>query len=464
MRCMKKIENEKAVETLSIIKLVSSEGFNEEDHPRDNDGVFVDKDGGSSQSKKIRDRVIDRYVKNKERRIKKLEGIIQGYQENIDDPDYVGDNDMNTKDYLQYSVTNKKEKIIQLKDELVDDIKNAKERKEQYDGLNLIEMSGIGKNTHDVGSRGFKNGTTKSLLKDWKLELGKRNYLSKRDISSYDDNEDKLVRVKEWEDRFKGKTLIDSNVKPSVRLYGTAKELEDEIMFFWNDVMTDDQRSGVDVLKIYWSTSPQYESRQGGKFRTLGTHGGRKGMEYDGEDALLAPSVLTMNISPNDTLNDVLNTLIHEVSHSQWSNNVKTDWGKTNKFTEKILALGREGAITNYAGSYFDDLEEVHKKYDDKWEKTVEQVKNMYGTGGHQTEKEGQNWKNEQILDSLSRQHKKAKEDIRENIAKVERLIANETHSEYFAMVSAPTDKEYHAVDTVKLQEMSKLIKENLYG
>ena len=30
-----------------------------------------------------------------------------------------------------------------------------------------------------------------------------------------------------------------------------------------------------------------------------------------------------------------------------------------------------------------------------------------------------------------------AKEDIRENIAKVERLIANETHSEYFAMVSA---------------------------
>ena len=53
MRCMKKIENEKAVETFSVIKLVSSESFNEEDHPRDNDGVFVDKDGGSSQSKKL---------------------------------------------------------------------------------------------------------------------------------------------------------------------------------------------------------------------------------------------------------------------------------------------------------------------------------------------------------------------------------------------------------------------------
>ena len=457
MRCMRKI-NGNEVEKFSVIKLISSETFNEEDHPRDNDGMFVDKDGGNSQSKKIRDRVIDRYAKNKERRIKKLEDVIQKQQEKIDDPDYVGDNDMNDKDYLQYSVRNKKEKIIQLKDELVGDIKNAKERKEQYDGLNLIEMSGIGKNTHDVGSRGFKNGTTKSLLKDWKLELGKRDYLTKRDTSSYDDHEDRLVRVKEWEDRFKGKTLIESNVKPSVRLYGTAKELEDEIMFFWNDVMTDDQRSGIDVLKIYWSTNPQYETKRGGKFRTLGTHGSRKGMEYDGEDALLAPSVLTMNISPNDTLNDVLNTLIHEVSHSQWANNVRTDWGKTNKFTEKILELGREGAITGYAGSYFDDLDEVHKKYDDKWEKEVEKVKNLYGTGGDQT------YKNEQILDRLSRQHKTAKEDIRENIAKVERLIANETHSEYFAMVSAPSDKEYHAVDTVKLQEISKLIKENLYG
>ena len=461
MRCMRKI-NGNEVEKFSVIKLISSEEFKEEDRERipagqPNAGQWV-ASGGSSQSGTVRDRVINRYVEEKKTRIKKLEDVIQKQQENIDDPDYVGDDRFSTKDYYQYSITRKKEKITQLKDELIGDIKNAKERKEQYDGLNLIEMSGIGKNTHDVGSRGFKNGTTKSLIKDWKLELGKRDYLTKRDTSSYDDHEDRLVRVKEWEDRFKGKTLISSNVKPSVYNYGKAKELEDEIMFFWNDVMTDDQRSGVDVLKIYWSTSPQYESKQGGKFRTLGTHGNRKKMEYDGEDALLAPSVLTMNISPHDTLNDVLNTLIHEVSHSQWANNVKNDWDKTNKFTEKILELGREGAITGYAGSYFDDLEEVHKEYDNKWEKEVEKVKNLYGTGGDQT------YKNEQILDSLSRQHKTAKEDIRENIAKVERLIANETHSEYFAMVSAPTDKEYHAVDTVKLQEMSKLIKENLYG
>jgi len=468
MRCMRKI-NGNEVEKFSVIKLISSEEFKEEDRERipagqPNAGQWVS--SGSSQSGTVRDRVINRYVEKKKTRIKKLEDVIQEQQENIDDPDYVGDDKFSTKDYLEYSITRKKEKITQLKDELVGDIKNAKEKKELYDGLNLIEMSGIGKNTHDVGSRGFKNGTTKSLLKDWKLELGKRDFLTKRNNTSYGDREDRLVRVKEWEDRFKGKTLINSNVKPSVDNYGKAKELEDEIMFFWNDVMTDDQRSGVDVLKIYWSTSPQYESKRGGKFRTLGTHGSRKKMEMDGEDALLAPSVLTMNISPHDTLNDVLNTLIHEVSHSQWANNVKNDWDKTNKFTEKILELGREGAITGYAGSYFDDLDEVHKENDDKWEKEKDRLINNhhYGKADHQTEEEYQSWLNQNILNDVVRRKRKAEEDIRENIAKVERLIANETHSEYFAMVSAPTDKEYHAVDTVKLQEMSKLIKENLYG
>ena len=239
-------------------------------------------------------------------------------------------------------------------------------------------------------------------------------------------------------------------------------------MFFWNDVMTDDQREGIDVLKIYYSKNPQYKTRlDGSKERTLGSHGSRKKMEMmDGEEALLAPSVLTMNISPHDNLDDVLNTLIHEVSHSQWANNVKNDWDKTNKFTEKILELGREGAITDYARSYFDDLDEVKKENEGKWEEEKDRLINHhnYGKADNQTEEEYQSWVNQNILNDVVRRKRKAEEDIRENIAKVERLIANETHSEYFAMVSAPTDKEYHTVDTVKLQEMSKLIKENLYG
>ena len=51
MRCMKKIGEEKAVETFSIIKLESSESFQELEHPRDGDGKFTDKDGGSVDKK-----------------------------------------------------------------------------------------------------------------------------------------------------------------------------------------------------------------------------------------------------------------------------------------------------------------------------------------------------------------------------------------------------------------------------
>ena len=58
MRCMKKIENEKAVETLSVIKLVSSESYNEEDRNREpagssKGGQFAKKGGGVYSDREI---------------------------------------------------------------------------------------------------------------------------------------------------------------------------------------------------------------------------------------------------------------------------------------------------------------------------------------------------------------------------------------------------------------------------
>jgi hypothetical protein len=52
MRCMKKINDEKAVETFSVIKLISSEAFVEDEHPRDGDGKFASKDGGDISNSK----------------------------------------------------------------------------------------------------------------------------------------------------------------------------------------------------------------------------------------------------------------------------------------------------------------------------------------------------------------------------------------------------------------------------
>ena len=161
--------------------------------------------------------------------------------------------------------------------------------------------------------------------------------------------------------------------------------------------------------------------------------------------------------------NDVLNTMIHENAHAQWSNNVRNNWTKVNTFTEKILSIGREGAITEYAGSYFDDLEIVKKENEGKWEKEVEYTKNIYGKADHQTEEEFQNWKFQNVVKDLANRKKSVDKEVRDNIGRVERLIANETHSEYFGMVGAPTEKSYHTVDTVKLEEMSKLIKEGFY-
>ena len=55
---MKKIENEKAVETLSVIKLVSSESYNEEDRNREpagssKGGQFAKKGGGVYSDREI---------------------------------------------------------------------------------------------------------------------------------------------------------------------------------------------------------------------------------------------------------------------------------------------------------------------------------------------------------------------------------------------------------------------------
>jgi hypothetical protein len=136
---MKKIENEKAVETLSVIKLVSSEAFNEEDHPRDNDGVFVDKDGDSDSSdsnnytKNIRDVAYDNqiaYYKRKINQIKNDDEMVTIYNKDI-------------------------QKIEELK------------RNNEYKIKNLPSIEFLkGKNTHKKNKYGFKTNKTKIRIGD----------------------------------------------------------------------------------------------------------------------------------------------------------------------------------------------------------------------------------------------------------------------------------------------------------
>lgn len=333
-------------------------------------------------------------------------------------------------------------------------IEKAKNDKTLFDNMGLFEMSDMGKNTHEIGNKGFKNGVSNSVLgKDWQIEFrGDKTDLLKQRGSG------RGISPESWDERFKGRTLINSNVTKNDS--EEIKELQNEVMFVWNDILTDKQREGIDILKIYHSKSPKMRIRNGTAERTLGTHAGRKIFNSSHESIMMSPSVVTININESDKPNAVLNIMIHEVSHNIWNRQIKNNHEKINTFTEKIIAMGKSGAITNYAGSYFNDLEKVKKENEGKWEEEVEREKNTYGKNDVQTEEEFQNWKNEQILNRLTNRYKTANDYIRENIAKVERLIANETHSEYFGMVSSPTDSEYHTADTVKLQEMGKLIKE----
>jgi len=108
--------------------------------------------------------------------------------------------------------------------------------------------------------------------------------------------------------------------------------------------------------------------------------------------------------------------------------------------------LGKDGSVTNYAGSYFDDLDTVHTDYKEQ----ITQLEKTF------KDAEGQDPNKQYFLDKYA-------EDYKENIKTAQRLIANETHSEYFGMIGSPTSNDYHTSDTVKLKEIGKLIKEGLY-
>jgi hypothetical protein len=127
---MRKI-NENTVEKFSVIKLISSEAFNEEDHPRDNDGMFVDKDGGNSQSKTVRDRVIDRKITMNEKRIKKIEARILKYSSLIDDPNYESGRYSDSKEFMKHSIETMKKNIIKYTELGKDYEKNSKLMKEK---------------------------------------------------------------------------------------------------------------------------------------------------------------------------------------------------------------------------------------------------------------------------------------------------------------------------------------------
>jgi len=268
----------------------------------------------------------------------------------------------------------------------------------------------VGKNSHRREYKDFKNGAPKNLITKagWKIDQP-RDFLNVKETGY-------RVLESEFDNVIKGKTVIDSNIP--AKADPKVLKLQEEVKYVWNDILSDQERNSVDILRIKYYEEEKWKGRGSDKTRTLGTHGERKVL-FD-EKMMMSPSVLTIHLAYNDKRNDVLNTVAHELAHARWAKEIVPNKEKMMKFTNKIIESGKEKALTEYSGSYFDDLADVtDKDPNDK--------------------------------------------DYKENVEKARILIANETHSEYFAMVGSPTDRGYHTVDTEKLKAMSKTIKEDLY-
>ncbi len=322
-------------------------------------------------------------------------------------------------------------------------LEGFKHRRDEFNKLDLFEI-GVGKNSHRRGYKDFKNGAPKNLIRKagWKLDQP-RDFINVKD-SGY------RVLEPEFDNMLKGKTIIDSNIP--AKADPKVLKLQEEVKYVWNDVLSDQERDSVDILRIKYSEEEKWKGRGANKTRTLGTHGGRSVL-FD-EKILISPSVLTVHLSYNDKRGDVLNTVAHELAHARWATEVEPNKEKMKKFTDKIVKMGKENALTEYAGSYFDDLETVKKEAKEKWEKEITNTKNMY---------QDDDWGRNEVMKNLANRRLQAEKDNSENIKKAEILIANETHSEYFGMVSSPTEGSYHTVNTEKLKAMSKMIKEDLY-
>ncbi len=335
-------------------------------------------------------------------------------------------------------------------------LETFKQKRDEFNKLDLFEI-GVGKNSHRRGFKEFKNGVSKKIItkSGWKIDQP-RDFINVKD-SGY------RVLESEFDNAIKGKTIIDSNIPQKAE--PKVVELGEEVKYVWNNILSDQERDTVDILRIKYSEQEKWKGRGSNRVRTLGTHGGRSSFDSEEGKILISPSVLTINLAYTDKLDDVLNTVSHELAHARWATEVEPNKEKMTKFTDKIIKMGKENALTEYAGSYFDDLDTVKEEGKKKWEDEKDNLINHhnYGKAEHQTEKEYQDWLNQNILENVVNRKKQAEEDYSENIKKAEQLIANETHSEYFGMLSSPTDKSYHTVNTEKLKVMSNMIKEGLY-
>lgn len=414
MKCMKRVASEydENIEEWITVKgnhIPIKKGQTKEDALND---FFKNKNletpEGGKKGDITRKHTFDNYINELEKNINVIQKSIERIENKLD----------------TYSAGNLKMDYIIAKGNLDLEKKNLEEKISLLNGLkekrNFVEENNLfdtkqGKNTHEIEDKGFKNMKDVNSIKKQLKDLNFIRLKSKKERDFIYKSDKTLFSLDELNELLGGKTFIRTNVSKNAPDW--AKEKYKLFQDVWNNVFTDDERSNFHFLSINYGDKEDFTDEKGEEVQlgsVVNTHlVGEKGEKPH----VLRPSTLTINLIEDTDLDETLNTALHENRHAIWNNKIKNNPDNLDVFTDKILEMGKEKALTAYVKTYYNKLDK---------------------------------------LDKQDKDYEKNKEDM-------ELLIANETHSEYFAFVESPLKSEIKKMDKDVLKTISKLMEEYIY-
>ena len=440
--------------------------FVEDEHPRDGDGKFATK--GGDQSKSTRDTILPQYVEKYEDLINKysddyvttkkdLEAELKELEEYRKENDIPLENNLRSSRQLSLQTRlGNIERNMAKQQEFIGLINEASSLIEEHDLFTIIQ----GNDTHKPEYKGFKNMIdAKNITKKWNLNLDERNRFISTKLEWYTDvdgNPQKELGHKQgsgigvseklFDEEVKGKQMMITNITSGAKTPEWARDQLKQFNDVWNNILSDEERSNIDVIKINWTTKEKLQKAKdvtSGGGVTLGSMLPRKNIV---KSIMQHPSVLTMNLleSEDEDKNkfvENLNTVIHEIRHGVWNNKVRHNDEKREKFVSKILERGKDKALTWYVKEKWTEMENMEDEY-------KEEVKKL-----------------DKIKDAglRKKQSVKLEEDHKANMKWIETVIANETHSEYFSVLGAPSMTHIKSFDIENMKDTSSLIKEIIY-
>lgn len=378
--------------------------FREDEHPRDEDGKFTDKANTPVRRK------FDHYFREdvkinfeiQNRKIKEEMNNLKRLKEMKEDQK------INPQKYEEKIAGEPFQSYIDIKIGIWErKVKQEEEAmqvlKQTENSFNLPPVVKLPEkpNTHPVGEKGFKFGVKK--FKNLKMSAG---------------NEPIIVGGITKEEM--GGVYIDSSLNKNaselaLKNYEIVKEA-------WNE-LSDEDRELVDVLKFRFSNSSQ---------KNMGMHVDR--VSVNGK--IFTPAYLEITLSNSlTTPTEAINTLMHEVAHAKWSKIEKEHPEKVEKFNKTIREIG---APTPYVQTYQHTVDDV--KY--------ENLKLRHG---------------KEYLEASDIKRANLEMHMERDLKNAELIFGNEAHSEFYAMVNAPTLNYGHTITKDNMDKIAIAFKE-LHG